>query len=180
MYGIVNKAIKELFVKNNGDDAWSELAATNNFPNHFLSNDNHSDDLTFNMVKACCEFESREITEFLAALGEYWILHTSQKYYSKLIPNSNLKKFIQDLPSFHSRVMLIYNDISPPEFEVFEIDKNTIQIDYYSSRLGLDYFMLGLLKGLIIHFNELCDVQLIKIKTSIKEPSSYTLRFENY
>ena len=65
----------------------------------------------------------------------------------------NFIDFIVNLPNFHSRVMLIYADIKPPEFIVEKVSENKIMLHYFSTRQGLTDFMFGLIQGLGEFYN---------------------------
>ena len=60
----------------------------------------------------------------------------------------DLKEFLINLPNFHSRVMLMYPNITPPEFKITDIKDNSLQVHYYSQREGLKHFVFGLILGL--------------------------------
>ena len=44
--------------------------------------------------------------------------------------------------------MLMYPKLTPPEFKTSNLEENSIQIHYFSKRLGLQEFVSGLLSGL--------------------------------
>jgi hypothetical protein len=54
--------------------------------------------------------------------------------------------------------MLIYPNITPPEFRVTDIESNSLHLHYYSTRQGLQDFMLGLISGLGKMFSTPIDV----------------------
>jgi hypothetical protein len=60
----------------------------------------------------------------------------------------NLKDFLVNLPNFHSRVMLMFPKLIPPEFRVSEVKEHELKIHYYSERAGLQDFVYGLLQGI--------------------------------
>ena len=72
-----------------------------------------------------------------------------EKYGAILSANgTNLADFLINLPSFHSRVMLIYPEITPPDFFIEKIDEKVFIIHYHSQRDGLTEFMRGLISGM--------------------------------
>jgi hypothetical protein len=73
----------------------------------------------------------------------------------------NFIDFIVNLPNFHSRVMLIYSDIKPPEFIVEKITDSQLKLHYYSTRQGLTDFMFGLIQGLGELYQTPIDIKLI-------------------
>ena len=73
----------------------------------------------------------------------------------------NLFDFLIQLPNFHSRVMLYYPNIVPPEFKVNQIDANKVHLYYYSKRPGLYPFVTGILEGLKIFFDANCTITML-------------------
>ena len=57
--------------------------------------------------------------------------------------------------------MLIYPNLSPPEFKVEKLGDGHIILHYYSSRDGLTHFVEGLCLGLAEMFNEEIKVELL-------------------
>lgn len=151
MYGIVNKAIQGLVIDNYGSEAWSKIKEKSGVENDgFLSNESYPDKTTYDLAIAASETLNLDIKDVLIAFGEYWILKTGQESYGSLMKagGNNLKEFIINLPNFHSRVMLIYPNLTPPEFKITDITDNSLVVHYISTRDGLQYFMYGLLQGL--------------------------------
>jgi hypothetical protein len=151
MYGIVNKAIEGLVITNFGHDKWQEIKHKSGVTEEaFLSNQSYPDKTTFDLARSASEVLQKDIKEILIAFGEYWVLHTGQENYGSLMKagGNNLKEFLINLPNFHSRVMLIYPNLTPPEFKISNIESNSVHVHYFSTRNGLTYFMYGLLSGL--------------------------------
>ena len=90
------------------------------------------------------------VNKILFAFGEWWVLRTSKEKYGALMEagGNNLKEFLINLPAFHSRVMMIYPKLTPPEFKVSEIENNSLKVHYISKREGFQDFVEGLLSGL--------------------------------
>ena len=150
MYGIVNKAIKEL-VSQFGLDKWEAVKEKSGVDSDiFLSNQPYDDAITYQMAQAASEVLGISLHDVLVAFGEYWILQTGRKEYGSLMEagGDSLKEFLINLPNFHSRVMLMFPKLIPPEFRVSDISDQGMRIHYYSERDGLQPFMIGLLQGL--------------------------------
>jgi hypothetical protein len=161
MYGIVNRAIKGLVVENHGLENWEKIKSLCNLEDDlFISNEPYPDELTFELATATSKVLSINIEEVLISFGEYWVLDTGQKTYGYLMKagGDSFKEFLKNLPNFHSRVMLVFPNLTPPEFKVVEVKPNEFLVHYYSTRDGLTYFMYGLLSGLSKMYN---------VKTSI-------------
>ena len=78
----------------------------------------------------------------------------------------NFKEFIINLPHFHTRIKLLFSKLRPPEFEIKDIEESSLAVHYFSTRVGLTYFVYGLLKGIGKMFNQ-------DIKITISESTIY-------
>ena len=168
MYGIVNKSIEELIEKEFGEDEWLKDIESINF----LSHEQYDDSITYRLVKETALFLNTTQQEVLIKFGHYWILNTGLEKYGALMwsGGKQFDEFMMNLPSFHTRIMLMYPDLVPPEFLVTE-SNGKLLVEYHSERPGLTYFVYGLLEGLATMFK-------ISIKIDInqkKENQNYDL-----
>lgn len=151
MYGLVNKAIQGLILESHGQEKWELIKEKSGIQiDIFLSNEPYPDDITYKLANSAAEVLNISLEDVLIAFGEYWVLKTAQKSYGTLMQagGSNLKDFLVNLPNFHSRVMLIYPNLTPPEFSVNQIKDRSLSLHYYSKRNGLKHFVYGLVQGL--------------------------------
>jgi hypothetical protein len=167
MYGIVNKAIQGLVTDNYGLETWNKIKEKSKVEaDYFLNNESYPDETTFNLANSASEYLNIDIKDVFIAFGEYWILKTGQESYGSLMKagGNNLKEFIINLPNFHSRVMLIYPNLTPPEFKITDIEEFSVTVHYISSREGLQFFMYGLLQGLGKLFKTNINIEIIASK----------------
>jgi Haem-NO-binding len=165
MYGIVNKAIQELVVSQFGAVAWENVKKRSGIAvDFFISNQPYDDAITYQLAGAVSEETGLSLKDVLIAFGEYWVLHTGKEKYGSLMEagGNNLKEFLVNLPNFHSRVMLIYPKLTPPEFRVSDIAENSVNIHYLSERQGLQDFVYGLLQGLGKLYNTPTKIELLQ------------------
>lgn len=151
MYGIVNKAIEGLVTENFGEAVWQKVRINSGIEfDNFISNNSYHDDVTYKLAISASEVLGAPLSQVLFLFGEYWILNTGLQHYGSLMHSggANLKEFLFNLPNFHSRVMLMFPNITPPEFKVVENSADTLELHYYSTREGLTDFMHGLISGL--------------------------------
>jgi hypothetical protein len=170
MYGIINKSIEELVRSNFGNDCWDRVLTRSEINiDYFLSNEIYDDDITYKLAKSISEELSMSVSEVLYVFGEWWILKTTKEKYGGLLEagGNDLGNFLKNLPQFHNHIMLIYPKITPPEFKVSNINNNSIDIHYYSKRLGLEDFAKGLLSGLSKLFNT--ETTITHLKSRIDE-----------
>lgn len=167
MYGLINKTIEELVVSKFGSEKWSEIMDhSETDQDAFISNNYYPDAITLNLVASASKKTGVTIDDLLFAFGEHWILETGLKKYDAILKSggANLKEFLMHLPSFHSRIMLIYPEITPPDFFVKALDEKSIELKYYSERDGFTPFMNGLLSGLGKLFKTQTKISISSLK----------------
>ncbi|MBL4709298.1 MAG: heme NO-binding domain-containing protein [Flavobacteriales bacterium] len=168
MYGIVNQAIQGLVTEQFGEETWQKVKEKSKVNiDTFFNNESYEDKVTYDLAGAAADVLGIPLSEVLIAFGEYWVLKTGMKNYGSLMKSGggNLKEFLINLPNFHSRVMLIYPNLTPPEFRVSNVDENSLQLHYYSQREGLADFVVGLLQGLGKMFETAITIDLIKSRS---------------
>jgi hypothetical protein len=151
MYGIINRAIEDLVKENFGEEKWLVIKERSGIDvDFFISHEPYDDAITYQLAGAISAEMDMHIDAVLGLLGEWWVLRTGMEKYGGLMKagGSNLKEFLINLPSFHSRVMLMYPKLSPPEFQVSHVEENGLYLHYHSQRIGLKAFVGGLLSGL--------------------------------
>lgn len=137
MYGIVNKAIEGLVTSNFGEDKWEAILKRSGVDHDvFSGNEIYDDKITFDLAIAASEVLELPLSDVLIAFGKYWVLNTAKKHYGSLMDTggSTLKEFFINLPNFHSRVMLLYPNIQPPEFDIEDVSENELKLKYFSKR----------------------------------------------
>jgi hypothetical protein len=151
MYGIVNKAIEDLVKVNFGEDKWEAVRKRSGVEvDYFLSNEPYDDAITYQLAGAVSEEMNMPVEKVLEAFGEWWILKTGKEKYGGLMQSggNNLREFLINLPIFHNRIMLMYPKLTPPEFQISDVEENSLHVHYFSKRVGLQEFVRGLLSGL--------------------------------
>ncbi|HSH18824.1 MAG TPA: heme NO-binding domain-containing protein [Draconibacterium sp.] len=165
MYGIVNKAIEDLVISNFGEEKWEAIKERSGIDiDFFISNEPYDDDITYKLAGAVSAEMNMTVSDVLQAFGEWWILKTGKEKYGGLMEagGHSLREFLINLPAFHSRVMLIYPKLTPPEFKISNIEEQSIHLHYFSKREGLQEFVRGLLSGLGKMYNTAVIIELIQ------------------
>ncbi|MEN9337606.1 MAG: hypothetical protein RLZZ500_2593 [Bacteroidota bacterium] len=166
MHGVVNQAIEGLIIERYGSEAWNEICIASDCQGTtFYNNQNYSDSLTYTLAVNASKLLEIELSDLLFEFGRYWVLTIANEKYNALLQSvgTTLSEFLIQLPNFHSRVMLYYPNIIPPEFKVIEKSPQCIHLYYYSKRSGLHPFVTGILDGLKSFFASDCSIQLIEI-----------------
>ena len=151
MYGIVNKSIEELVVAHHGIAKWEMIKEKSNINiEFFISSETYDDEVTYTLAGTIAEDLGVTVDDVLKLFGEWWILHTGKNNYGYLLESGgdNFKSFLLNLPAFHNRVMMMYPNLTPPEFKISHVAGNSLHLHYFSKRKGLTAFVLGLMTGL--------------------------------
>lgn len=157
MYGLVNRAVKQVVIENGGDDAW--LRVTDKVGYHsidFVSNEGYPDSLTYDLIAAATAVLGVSSEVFLHELGIHYILTTARVGYGALLEAAghDIESFLCNLPTMHARIKLIFPHLDPPEFVVTDRDTEHVTLQYFSSRDGLAPFIHGLLIGVGQRYNK--------------------------
>jgi hypothetical protein len=163
MYGIVNQAIQDLVLEKFGSKIWDQVKQRSKVDTDvFLSNEPYPDADTYSLATSVSEVCKIDLNDVLIAFGQHWVLKTGQEKYGALMKagGANFREFLINLPNFHSRVMLLFPDLTPPEFAVSDLQDQSLVMHYYSTRKGLTFFMYGLLKGLSELYKVDAQIQL--------------------
>ena len=162
MYGIIHKALKEMVVRDFGQEKWekieSEAAQSKEI---FVSMQPYSDDIVYALIGAASKELGAPVDECLQMFGRYWILDAAPESYSNILDatGSEIVHFIQNINSLHDRITSTFPDYVPPEFFIEPIGESLYKINYLSTRAGLSPFVVGLLQGLGTRFDTEIDIQ---------------------
>lgn len=151
MYGMVNKAVQELIISQHGEEVWQRIRTRAGVEEEmFISNEPYPDEITYRLVGAASEVLSVPAAEILRTFGRWWILHTAMEGYGHLMKagGRTLPEFLINLPNFHTRIVLMFPHLRPPEFECTDVTADSLRLHYHSHRRGLAPFVTGLLEGL--------------------------------
>lgn len=151
MYGMVNKAVQDLLVTNHGEDVWHRIRSKAGLQDEvFISTESYPDEVTYKLVAAASEVLNLPAESILNEFGRWWVLKTAKHGYGHLLTagGRDLGEFLQNLPSFHTRVSMVFAALQPPEFRCTKVAPGQVRLHYMSHRRGLSAFVIGLLEGL--------------------------------
>lgn len=156
MYGMVNKAVKELVTEQFGSEKWEKIKVKANAPEDFVGFESYDDSLTYNLVGAAVEVLELPGEKILFAFGEYWVLKIAALSYGDLMASTGtgFTSFLENVDGMHSRIKATMPALNPPSFRVKRLGDDKIQIDYFSNRAGLLPFVEGLLSGLGTYYKQ--------------------------
>lgn len=165
MYGIVNKAMEDLITSRFGAAQWNAIKEKSGIDiEFFISNEPYDDAITYKLAIAASDELEIPLSQILESFGRWWVLHTGMEKYGGLMSagGKNLKEFLINLPAFHTRIMLIYPKLTPPEFAVSDISEQSLLLHYFSKRVGLHDFVIGLLHGLAELYETPATIELVQ------------------
>jgi len=166
MYGMVNQAIKSMVTEKLGKETWEEICTDGGFdPKGFNSFEQYDDQITASLVGLVCKKTQASPEVILEDFGKYWIGYAKKSEYKSILTAfaSNPIELIETLDSLHSRLQLSFEKLKAPSFWVTHISKNEALVHYKSQRnMGLEPFVVGLLKGVFDMYNQSCEVKIEK------------------
>jgi len=169
MYGMVNKAIQQMVIRDHGEETWEAIKLKANITEDlFLSNSSYPDRITYDLVSASSEHLEVDAQLILIEFGKFWVLDTALKGYGGLMRagGNNLKEFLLNLPNFHTRVSMVFPNLIPPTFEVRNITDHSLDLHYITHRPGLQNFVIGLILGLSTMYKIETETKLIATRDS--------------
>jgi hypothetical protein len=85
MYGMVNKAVRELVLKQFGEDVWERIYTRASSPEYFEVFDQYDDSVTYSLVGAASEELGVPAEKTLYSFGEYWVSDVAVKSYASVM-----------------------------------------------------------------------------------------------
>lgn len=180
MYGMVNRGIEELVVKEQGLAAWEDVKRSSGVEvDIFISNDSYPDKLTYLLVGAASERLGISLQEFLRRFGIHWVMTTAKDNYEDLLclGGASLLEFLVNLPKLHERISVFLPHLDPPTFSCSDVTDHSLRLHYYSHRLGLTHFVEGLILGLGLYFQTPVEVSIAAEKAAGADHDEFLIRW---
>ena len=183
MYGLVNQALQGLISEQYGIEKWNIVKKKAGIEiDYFVSNEPYEDSITFDLVATASETLNVPASQILHSFGGYWILKTGREKYGDLMKagGATFLEFMMNLPNFHSRIMLIYPKLSPPEFMIDKRSESELIMHYYSSRDGLSDFVVGLIEGIAEMFETKITMTLLSTEKTDNWHDTFSINILNH
>src|SRR3954464_6808032 len=124
MYGLINKAIKDLVLSRFGEAKWDEIcrkAAVGEAD--FVSMEKYPDETTYRLVGAASEVLNTPAADVLELFGEYWTVYSAEAGFGHLleVAGNNLVDFLRNLDNMHTHIVLPFPKLDPPPFPVIDV-----------------------------------------------------------
>lgn len=161
MYGLVNRAVKGLVVREFGEEAWQRIRSRAGLEvDHFGRMQTYDDAITYGLVTAASEELGAPVDDLLEAFGRYWVLYVAEEGYGSMLSlaGDSLAPFLEQLDAMHARVATSHVEMRPPSF-VLQRRGDHMLLHYHSTRAGLGAMVVGLLHGLAARFDEPITVE---------------------
>ncbi|MFM7674774.1 MAG: heme NO-binding domain-containing protein [Synechococcus sp.] len=168
MYGLINRAIRDMVTTYHGEDTWQRIRERAEVADEvFLSMEAYPDDLTHRLVVAASQELVLSPAEILRAFGEFWVRYTATEGYGELmaIAGDTLPEFLENLDDLHARVGVNFPRLIPPAFDCEQSGPEELELHYHSQRLGLAPMVVGLVEGLGDRF----DTEVAVTQTSSRD-----------
>ncbi|MGF1522602.1 MAG: heme NO-binding domain-containing protein [Leptolyngbyaceae cyanobacterium] len=181
MYGLINRAIQDMLCEQFGEEAWAEIRQHAGIQERFfLVLEPYPDEITHKLVASASQVLSVSPSEIMQAFGHYWIRYTGTVGYKEIIEmgGESLKEFLQNLDDLHSRVGIQFPALKPPSFECEEVDDETLEVHYASSRKGLAPMVVGLIEGLGSKFSTEVEVTQTASREYGAEQDTFQIRYK--
>lgn len=178
MYGIVNRAIRDLLVNEYGEETWQEVCRRAEYSGEvFVGMQAYDDELTYRLVGASAEVLEISAEEVLKAFGRSWVEYTAQEGYGDLVrlAGSSTAEVLKNVDVLHSRVSLQYPELRAPSFQVTNHEGETLRLLYSSDRDGLSAMVVGLVEGLGQLFGEEVEVRLERPRAAASDCDEFVV-----
>ena len=132
----------------------------------FATMETFPDEHTYRMVGELSERQGRPATESLEEFGEFWVMEIAAKRFNYLLSMVGKDFFtcIENLDLMHERIATEFDNLRQPSFQIRRPDPdqdiNRWEVTYISHRMGLEHFVLGLLRGLAKYHETSANIQL--------------------
>jgi hypothetical protein len=180
MYGMINKAIRDLVTSRFGDAKWQEVRAKAGVADEiFINMVKYPDEATYQLVGAASQILGTPVPDILEAFGEYWTVYSAEAGFGHLLDfaGNNLVDFLRNLDNMHTRVALSFPQLEPPSFKVTDVTDRSLRLHYYSKRPGLAPLAIGMVKGLGKRFSTPVAITLEKSKADGHDHDEFTVRY---
>ena len=179
MYGMINKAIRTLVIREAGEEVWEQVLVASGIDEDVYEDlEAYDDGITFTLVGAVSETLELPPADVLEMFGVYWAVDVAPKGYGDYFNSfgNDFESFVSGLDEMHVRISKMLPSLSPPSFDIEKLGENHFKIHYKSPREGLAPLAIGTLKGIAMHFGGEADITQIEYKGTA-EHDVFEVRF---
>jgi hypothetical protein len=168
--GSIAQCAEELVRTRFGDATWDEVCAQAGLrrDTSFMPAADIEDGDVMRVLGAIgtvCRLDAEQVAD---AFGEYWVCeYASRQYPAYFRGAGNARELILKMNNVHDMVTRSVARARPPRFGFSWDDEDTLVIDYQSSR-NLAGLLVGLVKGVGIHFHETLGVSATGNRVTVR------------
>lgn len=178
MYGMVNLAVEQLICENHGIETWNQIKtkAGISVPK-FIIMESYDDEITYNLVREASEVLGVSKASLLETFGEYFIMYTAKEGYGDLLKSggNSLPEYLNNLNMTHFRLKNMLPNMISPKFNVTNITDYSLVLTYISNRNGLEYMLIGIIKGLGNMLNTPCKIEFLGNNSQIEDALDFSV-----
>jgi hypothetical protein len=158
--GVIGLCLSQMVTEKFGLEKWQQIATRTGLKNGtvFLAGSDYEDQTVLKLVESTCAVLNITLQQAADAFGDYWVNVFAPKLYA---PHYNriksAREFLLKMDSVHETTTRNITNAKPPRFEYEWKDPHTLLMTYKSQRNLID-FLVGLIKGVGIHFNEKLEI----------------------
>jgi len=167
MYGMINKAIKTLVVREANEEVWEQVLIKSGVSEDVFEDlESYDDSVTFSLVGAVSETLEIDPADVLEMFGVYWSRDVAPESYGEYFESfgDNFHSFVEGLDKMHVHITEMLPELVPPSFKIEELEENHFKVHYKSQRDGLAPLAIGMLKGVAQHFGGKANITQIEYK----------------
>ncbi len=180
MYGMVNKAVQNLIIREHGEEVWERIRQRAGVQeSEFVALKSYPDEVTYGLVGAICGELNAPADAVLELFGEYWVGYAASQGYGPMLDffGRDMATFLHSLDALHARLRTVFAHLMPPSLECEDVTPGVVRIHYRSTRPGLTHFVVGLLRGVGKRFHQTVAVEIVARKAEGADHDVFLLRF---
>ena len=157
MFGMIHRSARAMVLEQFGSVAWDQVLASAGLDDgDFVSAQPYPDEVTFRLITAAAATAGLTVEQTLQAFGHHWVKTSNTGVYANVmaILGGSLLDALRNLDRMHASIQIAMPDAQLPQFVIVSQDERAIKLAYYSTREGLERFVLGLLEGLLNRYNQ--------------------------
>jgi hypothetical protein len=168
--GSIAQCAEELVRTRFGDATWDDVCVEAGLQpdTSFMPAADIDDAAVIGVLRAVgtvCGLSAEQVSD---AYGEYWVCEYASRQYPAYFRGAHTaREFLLKMNNVHDMVTRSVAKAQPPRFGYSWADDDTLVIDYQSKR-NLAGLLVGLVKGVGIHFDEKLVVSAVGNKVTIR------------
>lgn len=176
MYGLINKTIGDFVTARLGAEAWGPICRAANVDSDFAAMEYYPDDVSSRLLECASAALGLSLGDGLEEFGRFFVLHVTHHGYKDLLMGHSFFENLSNLDAMHARIARSFPKLRPPSFKCTQIAADHYSLRYFSSREGLDRFVVGLVKGLAETHGNIVTVVRINAETDERAHVEFEIR----